>query len=136
MLQEYWRDGRPGGAPQGTLGAGVSVCFMCADALAIYHDVTSRGIQAERPFVGNGLWDVALQDPDGYHLHFESPTDVPEDTVLLNVDCAHEEGCLTAEDAESLAAAHARLRHADGDEGSSAMDVGRGAPSPIPQPTT
>ena len=35
MLQEYWRDGRPGGAPDGTLGQGVSVCFLCADALEI-----------------------------------------------------------------------------------------------------
>jgi len=59
----------------------VSVCFMCADALAIYHDVTSRGIPAARPFVGNSLWDVALNDPDGYNLHFESPTDVPEETI-------------------------------------------------------
>ena len=81
MLQEYWRDGRPGGAPEATLGQGVSICFICADALAIYHTVTARGIQADRPFVGNGAWDVALRDPDGYRLHFESPTDVPEDTV-------------------------------------------------------
>jgi lactoylglutathione lyase len=84
MLQEYWRDGRPGGAPDGTLGQGVSVCFMCADALAIYRDVRSRGIPASRPFVGNGLWDLALQDPDGYHIHFESPTEVPEDTVFAD----------------------------------------------------
>ena len=84
MLQEYWRDGRPGGAPDGTPGQGVSVCFMCADALAIYRDVRSRGIPASRPFVGNGLWDLALQDPDGYHLHFESPTEVPEDTVFAD----------------------------------------------------
>ena len=41
MLQEYWKDGRPGGAPDGPLGQGVSVCFMCADAIAIYHDLTS-----------------------------------------------------------------------------------------------
>ena len=81
MLQEYWRDGRPAGAPEGTLGQGVSVCFMCADAVGIYHDVTSRGLPAARPFVGNGLWDVALKDPDGYNLHFESPTDVPDETI-------------------------------------------------------
>ena len=56
MLQEYWRDGRPAGAPEGTLGQGVSICFMCADALAIYHAVTARGIQAAKPFVGNGAW--------------------------------------------------------------------------------
>lgn len=81
MLQMYWRDGRPGGAPAGPLGQGVSVCFMCTDAIAIYHDVTSRGIAARRPFVGNGLWVTSVTDPDGYRLEFESPTDVPEETV-------------------------------------------------------
>lgn len=81
MLQEYWRDGRPGGAPTGPLGQGVSVCFMCADAIAIYHDLTARGIDARRPFVGNGLWVTSVRDPDGYHLDFESPTDAPEETV-------------------------------------------------------
>ncbi len=85
MLQEYWRDGRPGGAPDGTLGQGVSVCFLCADALAIYREVRSRGIPASRPFVGNGLWDLALEDPDGYHIHFESPTDAPEETVYTDL---------------------------------------------------
>ena len=85
MLQEYWRDGRPGGAPDGTLGQGVSVCFLCADALAIYREVKSRGIPASRPFVGNGLWDLALEDPDGYHIHFESPTDAPEETVYTDL---------------------------------------------------
>lgn len=81
MLQEYWRDGRPGGAPSGPLGQGVSVCFMCADAIAIYRDLISRGVAAERPFVGNGLWVTSVWDPDGYRLDFESPTDVPEETV-------------------------------------------------------
>jgi lactoylglutathione lyase len=81
MLQEYWRDGRPGGAPEGRLGQGVSVCFMCADAIAIYHELIGRGISANRPFVGNGLWVTSVLDPDGYHLDFESPTDVPEETV-------------------------------------------------------
>lgn len=81
MLQDFWRDGQPDRPPTGTLGLGVSICFMCADALAMYHEVKSEGIPTATPFVGNGLWDLALQDPDGYHLHFESPTDVPEDTV-------------------------------------------------------
>ena len=81
MLQDFWRDGQPGGAPAGTLGLGVSVCFMCADALAIYHSVKSRGIPAATPIVGNGLWDVGVSDPDGYRLHFESSTNVPEETV-------------------------------------------------------
>jgi catechol 2,3-dioxygenase-like lactoylglutathione lyase family enzyme len=85
MLQEYWRDGRPGGAPDGPLGQGVSICFMCADATAIYRDLVRRGIAARRPFVGNGLWVTSVTDPDGYRLDFESPTDVPEGTTYADV---------------------------------------------------
>jgi catechol 2,3-dioxygenase-like lactoylglutathione lyase family enzyme len=81
MLQEYWRDGKPGGAPAGTLGQGVSVCFMCADAIAIYHSAKTRGLTPRAPYVGNRLWVTSFLDPDGYHLDFESPTDVPEETV-------------------------------------------------------
>ncbi len=81
MLQEYRKDGRHASAPAGPLGQGVSVCFMCADAIAIYHELISRGVGAKRPFVGNGLWVTSVQDPDGYRLDFESPTDVPEETV-------------------------------------------------------
>lgn len=75
MLQEY----RPGMAKQ-NLGQGVSVCLMCEDAIAIYHEITARGIVAKRPFVGNGLWVVSVSDPDGYRIDFESPTTEPEDT--------------------------------------------------------
>ena len=85
MLQEYWRDGRPAGAPDGPLGQGVSICLMCADATAIYRQLISRGIAAQRPFVGNGLWVTSVSDPDGYRLDFESPTDVPEDTTYSDV---------------------------------------------------
>ncbi|MSV30007.1 MAG: VOC family protein [Bryobacterales bacterium] len=81
MLQEYWRHGRRAGAPEGVLGQGVSICFMCADALAIYLDLIARGVAAARPYVGNGLWVTSVNDPDGYRLEFESPTDAPEDTV-------------------------------------------------------
>lgn len=81
MLQQYWKDGRPGGWPSEPLGQGVSVCFTCADAIAIYHDSKSRGLDASTPFVGNNLWVTSLVDPDGYRLEFESPTDVPEGTV-------------------------------------------------------
>lgn len=81
MLQEYWKDGRPGGWPTAPLGQGVSICFMCADALAVYRDSRSRGLKPERPFVGNSLWVTSFTDPDGYRLDFESPTDVPEDTI-------------------------------------------------------
>ena len=81
MLQEYWKEGAPGGAPEGPLGQGVSVCFMCVDAIAIYHDLISKGVAASRPFFGNGLWVTSVRDPDGYRLDFESPTDVLEETV-------------------------------------------------------
>jgi catechol 2,3-dioxygenase-like lactoylglutathione lyase family enzyme len=81
MLQEYrQREDHPG-RPDGSLGQGVSVCFMCADAITIYHELIARGIGAQRPFVGNGLWVTSVRDPDGYRLDFESPTDVPEETV-------------------------------------------------------
>ena len=80
MLQEIWKEGPHAWVPEGKLGVGVSVCFTCKDALAIYHEVTSRGIQASRPFVGNGMWVTSLSDPDGYRIEFESLTDVPEET--------------------------------------------------------
>jgi lactoylglutathione lyase len=82
MLQDFWKHGQPGGAPEGKLGLGVTICFQCADALAFYREVRSKGIQASTPFVGNGLWTTTLTDPDGYRLEFGSPTDVPEETVL------------------------------------------------------
>ena len=81
MLQEYRRDDPHPGRPEGVLGQGVSVCFMCADAIALYHAFQSRGVEAGRPFVGNGLWVTSVRDPDGYRLDFESPADQPEDTV-------------------------------------------------------
>jgi lactoylglutathione lyase len=31
MPQEYWRDGRQAGAPEGPLGQGVSICLVCED---------------------------------------------------------------------------------------------------------
>jgi len=81
MLQEF-REGPGSRAPVGKPGEGVSICFICKDALAIYREVTARGIEASRPFVGNGMWVTTVMDPDGYRLEFESMTDVPEETVL------------------------------------------------------
>lgn len=79
MLQEWLPARRPAGA----LGAGVSVCFMCEDALALHREFKSRGVQPrKRPFVGNRLWVVPLTDPDGYRIEFESPTDAPEESEL------------------------------------------------------
>jgi hypothetical protein len=80
MLQEYRSEGDHSWQPEGTLGLGVSVCFICEDALAIYHEALARGIEAGRPFVGNNMWVTSLADPDGYRIDFESPTDVPEET--------------------------------------------------------
>jgi catechol 2,3-dioxygenase-like lactoylglutathione lyase family enzyme len=65
---------------KGLRGNGVSICFQCADALALYHEFKSRGIEIPEPFVGNNMWVVAFPDPDGYRLDFESTTDVPEET--------------------------------------------------------
>lgn len=81
MLQEFRGDGPASRTPQGKVGEGVSICFICHDALAVYHQVTARGIEASRPFVGNGMWVTTLHDPDGYRIEFESPTGVPEETV-------------------------------------------------------
>jgi catechol 2,3-dioxygenase-like lactoylglutathione lyase family enzyme len=80
MLEEFSIEGHGAWVPKGKVGEGVSICFMCRDALEIYHEVTGRGIRASRPFVGNGLWVTSLLDPDGYKIEFESPTDVPEET--------------------------------------------------------
>ena len=66
------------------LGEGVSVCFQCKDALSIYRDTLSRNLEPRRPFVGNNMWVTILTDPDGYKLDFESPTDVPEETIYSN----------------------------------------------------
>ena len=63
------------------LGKGISICFQCADALALYHEFTAKGVKIKDPFVGNNLWVVAFSDLDGYSLDFESPTDVPEETT-------------------------------------------------------
>jgi catechol 2,3-dioxygenase-like lactoylglutathione lyase family enzyme len=78
MLQEYIK----ARIPQGKLGEGVSLNFQCEDALALYDEFRPREIAASEPQVGNGLWDMFVSDPDGYRLHFASPTDVPEETKL------------------------------------------------------
>jgi uncharacterized glyoxalase superfamily protein PhnB len=82
MLQEYI----PGRRPEGVLGLGVSLCFQCEDAVALYREFRARGIQAAEPFVGNSMWVTMLSDPDGYKLDFESATDKPEDTKLSELE--------------------------------------------------
>ena len=79
MLQEFSQERNP----NEMLGSGVNICFQCADALSIYREIKSRGIQTRtRPFVGNRLWVVPVTDPDGYRIEFSSPTDAPEETEL------------------------------------------------------
>jgi catechol 2,3-dioxygenase-like lactoylglutathione lyase family enzyme len=80
MLQEFREKGHDSWRPAAKVGVGVSICFQCRDALAIYHQAIERGLQPKRPFVGNRMWVVVFTDPDGYKLDFESPTDAPEDT--------------------------------------------------------
>ena len=82
MLQTFLTEGPHRNVPETKLGLGVSINFVCSDALSIYRDVKSRGIDAKRPFVGNAMWVTQVTDPDGYELYFESPTDVPEETEL------------------------------------------------------
>ena len=78
MLQEF----AAASAPGSPTGLGVSVCFQCADALALHQLALERGLGPKEPFVGNGMWVVAFTDPDGYRIDFESVTNVPEDTTL------------------------------------------------------
>jgi catechol 2,3-dioxygenase-like lactoylglutathione lyase family enzyme len=80
MLQEFTKK------PEGKVGIGVSVCFQCKDALAIYDQAKARGLTPKRPFVGNAMWVTAFTDPDGYKIDFESPTDAEEETEFAQYD--------------------------------------------------
>jgi lactoylglutathione lyase len=85
MLQQFRTQGHDSWKPTGKVGEGVALYFNCEDAVAFYHDVITRGIEASEPQVGNSMWETSLSDPDGYRIHFVSPTDVPEDTKLSEV---------------------------------------------------
>lgn len=75
MLQEY-RSIPPTEKP----GLGVTIYFICEDAISLYEDIMQRGLHPAEPFVGNNMWVVQLKDPDGYHIAFESPTELKEET--------------------------------------------------------
>ena len=77
MLQEY---AEKTNVPKHKQGEGVEIFFICEDALAIYAQITSNGISASEPFVGNKMWVVQVIDADGYKISFESFTDVAEET--------------------------------------------------------
>ena len=82
MLQEFVKEGHGGQRPEGVLGQGVNLCFQCEDALALYHEFRSHGLDPSEPFVGNSMWVTSLRDPDGYRVEFESMTNVAEETKL------------------------------------------------------
>lgn len=77
MLQEYRADR----VPKEKLGEGISICFVCEDALQLYKEFVEKGLSPNEPFVGNQMWVTSVKDPDGYKLDFESNTDVKEETV-------------------------------------------------------
>ncbi|MFI5156142.1 MAG: VOC family protein [Chitinophagales bacterium] len=83
MVQEFWKDGPHANLPKGKLGEGVSIYFICQDALTLYKEFKSNNVDASLPFVGNAMWVTGMRDPDGYNLYFESATDVPEETVYV-----------------------------------------------------
>jgi lactoylglutathione lyase len=76
MLQEFRQN-----IPAEKLGVGMSIYFICQDALEIYGQIISKGFSISEPFVGNNMWVVGLKDPDGYSIFFESPTQVAEETM-------------------------------------------------------
>ncbi len=82
MLQEFPKEGHDSWVPSGRVGEGVSLYFICEDAVTMYRELKSRSIQASEPQVGNAMWVTGLSDPDGYRLYFESATDTPEETKL------------------------------------------------------
>jgi lactoylglutathione lyase len=79
MLQEFAK------APPPNAGSGITLNFTCEDAVGLYRDYGSRGLNPSEPEVGNGLWVTEVVDPDGYKLFFNSSTDVAEDTKLSEV---------------------------------------------------
>lgn len=81
MLQEFWKQGKNTNVPDGKPGQGISIYFICDDAIAFYKEIQLKGIEATVPVVRNGLWATSLSDPDGYNMVFESATDVQEGTA-------------------------------------------------------
>ena len=79
MLQEFWKEGHHANVPDGKLGAGVSIYFICEDALSLYREFISHEVQASKPIVSNGMWMTSLTDPNGYKIVFESYTNAPAD---------------------------------------------------------
>ncbi len=73
MLQEYRQY-----PPTEKRGEGVSIYFICEDALIIYEQMIKNGLTASEPFVGNNMWVVGRQDPDGYNIFLKAPLMYPK----------------------------------------------------------
>jgi len=86
MLQEFAREGLDSWQLEGKVGEGVSLVFICVDALVVYRRALARGLEPTEPEVGNSMWVTSVSDPDGYGLEFESVTDVAEDTKLSQIE--------------------------------------------------
>ena len=63
MLQQFRTHGHDSRLFRDKKGEGVTLCFFCDDAVGFYRDVTSRGIDASEPFVGNMMWVTEMTDP-------------------------------------------------------------------------
>lgn len=80
MLQEWVANDPHRTKLGGHVGAGVGFNYQCQDAIAFYKIAKARGLSVQKPFVGNSKWVTSLTDPDGYSLHFQSPTDALEES--------------------------------------------------------
>ena len=81
MLQEFWKGGHHANLPEGKLGEGVCTYFICEDAIEFYESVIEKIISPPEPFVGIAMWVLSLEDPDGYKISFESPSELKEGTT-------------------------------------------------------
>jgi len=87
MLQEAAGSARERMLAAGALGNGAALYFQCSDAIAIYREAGARGVHPLRePQVGNFAWEVFFADPDGYNINFSSSTDLPEETLLSQIE--------------------------------------------------
>src|SRR5688572_1660875 len=115
MVQELPKEGPDSWSPEGKVGDGVSICFMCKDAIAIYRHMVERGFEVSKPLVGNRLWVTSLSDAEGIarggrassmslpqsqtHLPDPSqgrPSEIVNDSVLIVQEVARELKCSKA----------------------------------------
>lgn len=61
------------GEPPSNRGPGLTLYFICEDAITAHEEFKERGVPVGEPFVGNNMDVFYFKDPDGYRLSFESP---------------------------------------------------------------